>query len=159
MRSTYDWFSGSMTGIGLKKTDPLSFNEKVSYKMYVCFNNPSNNNKVTDNLSLEVKELCPYYFDHEGKFLEQAGIKPSATLDEIFHESDDDEVFKIEAHNGEDSEEGKKSNSDVVNDQDDSKDSESTKNQASVNGSKTNSHLLGSAKKSKEKPSVMRRKT
>lgn len=31
MRSTYDWCSGSRTGVGLKETDPLSFNEKVCY--------------------------------------------------------------------------------------------------------------------------------
>jgi len=31
MRSTYDWCSGSRTGVGLKESDPLSFNEKVCY--------------------------------------------------------------------------------------------------------------------------------
>jgi hypothetical protein len=113
---------------------------------------------MTDNLSLKVKEIYPYYFDLEEKFLEQAGIKPSATSEEIFRESDDNEVIKVETYNGEELEEGKKSDSDVVNDEDNSKDTESTRNQAAVNGSKTYSHLLGSAKKSKGKPSVKRRK-
>ena len=36
MRSTYDWCSGSKTGVGLKETDPLSFNEKVRYKIFLC---------------------------------------------------------------------------------------------------------------------------
>lgn len=31
MRSTYDWCSGSKTGVGLKENDPLSFNEKVGF--------------------------------------------------------------------------------------------------------------------------------
>ena len=70
---------------------------------------------MTDNLSLKVKEIWPYYYDLEEKFLEQAGIKPSATSDEIFCESDDNDVFHIEVNNGEGSEEGKKSDSDVVN--------------------------------------------
>jgi hypothetical protein len=34
MRSPYDWCSGSKTGIGLKETYPLSFNEKVSYNIF-----------------------------------------------------------------------------------------------------------------------------
>ncbi len=34
MRSTYDWCSGSKTGVGLKESDPLSFNEKVSSLLY-----------------------------------------------------------------------------------------------------------------------------
>jgi beta-lactam-binding protein with PASTA domain len=62
---------------------------------------------MTDNLSLKVKEICPYYFDLEEKFLEQAGIKPSATSEEIFRESDDNEVIKVETYNGEELEEGK----------------------------------------------------
>jgi hypothetical protein len=45
-----------------------------------------------------------------------------------------------------------------VNDEDNSKDTESTRNQAAVNGSKTYSHLHGSAKKSKGKPSAKRSK-
>jgi hypothetical protein len=114
---------------------------------------------MTDNLSVKVKEICPYYIDLEEKFFERAGIKPSATSDEIFRESDDDEVFEVETYNGEETEEGKKSDSDVVNDKDNNKDTESTRNQAAVNGSKTYSHLLGSAKKSKGQPSAKRRKT
>ena len=113
---------------------------------------------MTDNASLKVKEVCPYYFDLEEKFLERAGIEPSATSDEMFRESDDDEVFEVETYNGEGLEEGKKSDSDVVNDKDNNKDTESTRIQAAINGSKTYSHLLGSAKKSKGQPSVKRRK-
>jgi hypothetical protein len=37
MRSTYDWCSGSKTGIGLKESDPLSFNEKVS-SVFLLYN-------------------------------------------------------------------------------------------------------------------------
>jgi hypothetical protein len=55
-------------------------------------------------------------------------------------------------------EEGTISDSDVVNDEDDNKDSETTRKQVSINGSNTSSHQLGSAKKSKGKPSVKRRK-
>jgi len=32
----------------------------------------------------QITEMCPYYFNLEDKFLEQAGIKPSATTDELF---------------------------------------------------------------------------
>ena len=34
MHSTYDWCSGLKTGIGLKESDPLSFNKKVSCVLY-----------------------------------------------------------------------------------------------------------------------------
>ena len=51
----------------------------------------------------------PLLSEVEENVLEGGGIKTSATLNEVFCESDDDEVFKIEAYNGEDLEEGKKS--------------------------------------------------
>ncbi len=38
---------------------------------------------------MQVIEICPYYFDLEEKFLEQAGIKPAATTNELFEEDDD----------------------------------------------------------------------
>jgi hypothetical protein len=31
MRNTFDWCSGSRTGVGLKKSDPLLLNEKVCH--------------------------------------------------------------------------------------------------------------------------------
>lgn len=34
MRSTYDWCSGSKTGVGLRENDPLSFSQKVSF--FIC---------------------------------------------------------------------------------------------------------------------------
>jgi hypothetical protein len=37
MRSTYDWCSGSKTGNGLKDSDPLSFNQKVSNVLFLCW--------------------------------------------------------------------------------------------------------------------------
>ena len=64
------WYSSSKTGISLRETGPLSFNENVSYNFFLCFDSPSNSNKVTDTLSLKVTEICPYYFDLEEKFLE-----------------------------------------------------------------------------------------
>jgi hypothetical protein len=52
MRSTYDWCSGFKTGIGLKESDPLSFNEKVSsvFLVFSLYNSttlqPSNRHSV-----------------------------------------------------------------------------------------------------------------
>jgi hypothetical protein len=40
----------------------------------------------------QVLEICPYYFALEDKFLEQAGIEPSTTTDELF---DDDDIANV----------------------------------------------------------------
>ena len=43
------------------------------------------------SVAVKVTEMCPYYFHLEDKFLARAGIKPSATSEELFDCSFDDD--------------------------------------------------------------------
>lgn len=52
MKSTYDWCNGSKTGVGLKDSDPLSFNEKVRWY--------SNCHFYCDNISINHSSIATY---------------------------------------------------------------------------------------------------
>ena len=90
MRHCRDQFAGTKTGNGLKESDPMAYEDKVSECLYhTTFEQPCHVTLLY--LSFQVKRICPYYFDLEAVFTQCAGLVPAAQTDELFgpYEGDD----------------------------------------------------------------------
>ena len=97
-----------------------------------------------------MKEICPYYFDLEEKFLERAVIKPSVTVDELFDANDDD-AFGNDTH-FDNSAEGKNSNSSVYSEDENQKQpSDSAKRSSDAPRSAAKSKQISSKKEDKQR--------
>ena len=90
MRQCHDQYARTNTGNGLKESDPMAYEVKVSECLYhTTFEQPCHVTLLY--LSFQVKRICPYYFDLEAVFTQCTGLVPAAPTDELFgpYEGDD----------------------------------------------------------------------
>ena len=93
--------------------------------------------------------MCGYYFDLKEVFLEQAGIKPAATTDDVFGRSGDSQDF-FHTNDGNNSDEGNMSDSSFVNEKDGSDNNDDNTPKTASKHTKKKSTRIDSAKKQRE---------